>query len=516
MTGDSVLRGGGALVLASTLRRATVGVALLGGAVVGADALWPMLLHGEADAVLPQRHLTRATNAGSESIGPGAEPSSLDAPRVAAVDSARAAREAHSSESLAASNNGSVTDGPEPPLREPSVATPKPERDIERGVVRIPAASERTAETLRGRVVDRVGQALEGARIELAWLRAVSDVRGESALPLETGALDGIAQRCPTLAVVAMDGRMACTSVEAGNFGPYVLPIPDEAPGIAGCLVDAFGAPLAGVRVVLYDGTRTSSSATIEAPGAVGERGRSLTDDAGRFALEPLMERSYTLRFLREDPYFVLDSIDVPAGTLDLVVRVAADHFRPRLTGRAIDRAGRPLPGLELSLAAYECAPGVARTMPHSPRMLTDEKGHFELLDVPRGEVALAFHPLGGAWYDTPTYVPLEASGRTSVAGAVGDVVVDIYCEVSARLTEGIIGASLRFIDSSGEILAISEVDIQTKTMGLRAQQSDDGSFGRLFVPQHAVAVEVLDRDARVVRRAALELSSRERNDLEL
>lgn len=84
-------------------------------------------------------------------------------------------------------------------------------------------------------------------------------------------------------------------------------------------------------------------------------------------------------------------------------------------------------------LAAHGCAPGGARAMTYSRLVVTDEAGRFEPLDVLRGEVSLAILQRGREWYDTRAFVPIEATA----VGVVVDVVVEIDCEVSARLTGG-------------------------------------------------------------------------------
>jgi len=365
--------------------------------------------------------------------------------------------------------------------------------------------------SLHGRVIDAAGNAVEGAKVELAYLRAASDARGGFRFELDVELLRMIAEHYRTLAVIAADGRFARVALKVDNPGPYVLQLPDEMQRIAGQLVDATGAPLEGVRVVLYDGTRTNTAKTLEAPDGAQTPGRGVTDSAGRFRFERLLQRPYTLRFMAEDPFLVLDARDVAAGAQHLVVQVPDDHLWPRVAGRAVDQTGNPLPTIRVSITAYESVPGAVRSFLTGPTALTDKAGHFELRGVPRREVSLDFDAHADDGFNGFS-VPIEALD----APEVGDVSVDVNCDVFARLVEGFIGGQVRFVDAAGAPLHVRRVMAFGTSYELLVRQEGDGTFGQLYVPQSAAAAEVLDRDGRTLRLVALTPSPLERNPLEL
>jgi RNA polymerase sigma-70 factor (ECF subfamily) len=400
-----------------------------------------------------------------------------------------------------------------------SAAIPTPERDATGVVVRLALPAELARAALHGRVLDAAGKPVEGARVELAMLRAESDAHGEFRLEADAALLRAIASDMRaiapdfgTLVAFAPDGRFARTTIDAEDLGPYVLRLPREMPRITGRLVDPAGVPLSGVRVVLYDGTRTSGRATLEASDGKSTAGRDVTDDDGRFALENLLERPYTLRFLRSDPFLVLDAPDVAAGTHDLVVRVPADLLLPRVTGRAVDSTGRALAGVRITVLAHESAPGALGSGLAGPSVRTDEGGRFELASVPRRAVWLDLDARPDDAFFSGRAVPLESLDLPHL----GDVEVELDCDVVARLAEGFVGGQVRFVDAAGAAVRVKCIESLSWSFHELVAQKGDGTFGHLHVPVRATSAEVLDADGRVLRRVALTLTPLERHELEL
>lgn len=300
---------------------------------------------------------------------------------------------------------------------------------------------------LRGRVVRSDGSAASNARVACGTALAPADARGEFTLDLER-ALDG------TRLVALEPGSLPAEIPRPSGGWPEFVELRLERPAlsIAGRVLASDGEPLAGMRVWIADPTpfgvlgsiplrvesalagapvpREAVASLARVPASDGtERFSSArpqrapdmlmhwveTDDAGRFELGGLLERSYVLAVADRKLQRGTLSAPIEAGTRDLEVRLPADAeaLHAKVAGRVVTRAGDPVANVSVQtfvtvVAANERVFGgtcdVTRFfMGDSTR--TDGDGRFELASVPRAHVSFALESDA----ITPTYVDVEA-----------------------------------------------------------------------------------------------------------
>jgi len=274
---------------------------------------------------------------------------------------------------------------------------------------------------------------------------------------------------------------------------------------IQGQVLDEKGRPARGFQVSLEDGTPLGALGEwaelrphlADAPGVS-------TDDAGRFHLPGLFDRDYRVRAWQADTGLVLVSAAVPAGTTDLVLRAGSDATE-HLTGRAVDRHGRPLPGLEVGIV-YQHAPGVHSHWRSAPmKASTDEEGKFDLGSIPRQGVRIVFSGAGvfSDYLEIPTHldgepvtIELARVARFRVESAQADAI-----------------DSFEVLDAKGEIVRISEFHSWGSVARRRVETTEEGF--PVCVCSDAVSTIVFYRGDVEVGRQALFLSAERVNVIE-
>jgi hypothetical protein len=180
---------------------------------------------------------------------------------------------------------------------------------------------------------------------------------------------------------------------------------------VGGRVIDAIsGAPIADVTVML--------SPTMFPPGAAGPL-QAITGENGTFRFQRLAAGRYRLQAQR--PGFAAlagpfdeRALDVAAGQtitgLELALRPGAT-----IAGRVLDASGGPASGLTVSALRRVHGPDGQVVASTARVAQTDDRGEFQLIDVPDGEYMVVAAPVpppafaapsGDATVMAPTYYP--------------------------------------------------------------------------------------------------------------
>jgi hypothetical protein len=306
---------------------------------------------------------------------------------------------------------------------------------------------------LRGRVFHRSGPPAPFALVMLHRARARADASGAFELDLEQarnerlgGAIDGDAALVAVLAGYApcvVPGFGAGAERRAQSGEPLELVLPGEAGAISGIVLEAGGAPAAGWRIKILDGTvvargdffpLSAEDVAAEpdaafllhvedfaaASDAVRRMGYRETDARGRFLLGGLaLDRTYRLRAWNERTLQSVESGPLLAGTEGYVLQVPDVPPRDMVDGVVVGTAGLPLSDVRCRLSMVEHGTGGATWMTTGQEVRTGPDGRFAFHDVPHNELFVRFTGYGsGTQLDLEplreyrdVFVVLERSG---------------------------------------------------------------------------------------------------------
>jgi protocatechuate 3,4-dioxygenase beta subunit len=210
------------------------------------------------------------------------------------------------------------------------------------------------------------------------WVSGMQPAPGLALVATSAGVQPAFVPNCSD-ALLAHSGAPLFLKLE---LGPPTL-------AIRGRVLDADDRPCAGWRVQLGNGTVLIEGRfpmlLAEHFGAT-ERGEAhvRTDEEGRFELRGLSARDYELLAFDPKTLLSLRSEAVPAGTEDLVLRLAPDALRVRVSGRVLDRRGAPLAQARVGATLITQRTLSGFTWESGPQATTDEQGAFELPSFPR------------------------------------------------------------------------------------------------------------------------------------
>lgn len=393
--------------------------------------------------------------------------------------------------------------------------------------------------SVMGQVVDVRGMALVGARVGLGKATARSDTLGNFVLDD-----DGTSA---TLAAAHVGYRRGTVARPASGFPPFVVITMGGAPlSIRGRVVDGAGAGVAEAKVWVTDPSLLCDSREplcVEgiAAGAMDtdelrerfERGELTnpgqvlrttptwdwpwvqTDAGGNFVLTGLEDRVYQVRAMDEATLLRVDLPGVAASSRDVRLVLPTAATFARLAGVVVTKAGAPVAGVRLAVQT-DTQSLRGRTM-HAQavaRATTDAEGRFELLRVPHHGVYVRL--------DGDNILPLEY-GRGESGGLLGlalgnpehiRIVVAARMHVQVELLDPRAADSISVLDDQGEPVML------TVFRGRGRSDTDalplaDGKSPVFVVPDRAATL-ILSKEAKEVRREALQLRAGEVNSLRL
>ena len=285
--------------------------------------------------------------------------------------------------------------------------TPVPEID-DRAVEVVVRKSEPSNLTeLHGRVVDRAGDPVPGARVSAALEIVITGADGTFTFDGEVAA--------ETTEIVAvhvghLPARLRASVTPDGSVWPgYVeLRLGDEPLEMRGRVVDEDGNPVAGARVIEEDSVAHVESvlAGIRSKEEVARSGDSLrdtpsslwtwvtTDDQGRFRLAGLLDREYRLRAMDPASLVLVDEGPFHAADAHVVLVLPVRRGTSAVAGTVLASDGTPIAGasVRVHLRAFTTRVGENRRVSwdrSGPETTTDEEGRFALPPVAREGVSL-------------------------------------------------------------------------------------------------------------------------------
>jgi len=304
--------------------------------------------------------------------------------------------------------------------------------------------------------------------------------------------------------------------------GHVVLQLGTEPLSIAGTVVDVNGEPLAELRVWVADPTlfggigdpnadRFPRITHVETELAGGERGWHFveTDAEGRFLIEGVLDRSYTLQAMDPTTLLRIEKTDVRGGQRNVELVMPANAVYAVLRGKVVDRHGNAVPNVSVApmcdsfrLRVQDQILGTRHTRANA--VTTDAAGRFELENVPRDLVYLRL--------DGVDTVPLEW-GRHEEGGLyslVGERFENLEIEVGRRchfqveLMRADEADQIGVLDAEGSVLEISEFLGTSRREG-KLFALNEGRSNPLGVSDRAAWL-VLYREGEEVRRLGLQL----------
>jgi hypothetical protein len=171
----------------------------------------------------------------------------------------------------------------------------------------------------------------------------------------------------------------------------------------------------------------------------------SRTDEQGRFLLSGLRDAEYLLRVMNEEQTAGWTSHSIRAGTHDALLTLPPDFVRDEVTGRVVDRSGRPVVDAVLTPMLWKTLiQGLGSSSSGDGRTFrTDEEGRFTMRSVSGG--ALLYQVSGAG------IMFAQHSLRAGDPIVDIEVVVDRMCELQVELTGERAGAtSLQVLDGAG------------------------------------------------------------------
>ncbi|MBL8859968.1 MAG: carboxypeptidase regulatory-like domain-containing protein [Planctomycetes bacterium] len=163
---------------------------------------------------------------------------------------------------------------------------------------------------------------------------------------------------------------------------------------IEGTVMDADGAPLAGWRVALVDGSHggdpTSNPRTFEAL-AAGFYGYGpceiTTSAAGRFEIDGLFDRDYRLRAFDPKSMVNVESHPIRAGTRGVDLIIPKGTSVAHVSGHVVSKTGTPLNDVTVTLLPHLDSNGRPTMYAGSGSVKTRPDGTFDFEHVPRAGV---------------------------------------------------------------------------------------------------------------------------------
>ena len=244
---------------------------------------------------------------------------------------------------------------------------------------------------LEGIVLDRLGQSVEGAKVQFASSRTQTGPGGLFRLPIPF-----LIAATPLCAAkkghqpALIPAFQSIIEQAGGEPGPVELVLGEPTRSIRGRVLDQAGQACEGWIVSVVDATEISQGRNPidSAEGlASGSRLRVRTGPEGRFLLDGLIDRDYQVQAYEEDTLLCAKA-RTRAGDKAAILRLQSTIVQ-RLSGQVVAKDGSPVPGvtIKLSMKTSEGASGFSSL--GGAETVADDQGRFTLRNVPNQFVHL-------------------------------------------------------------------------------------------------------------------------------
>ena len=377
---------------------------------------------------------------------------------------------------------------------------------------------------LRGEVLDAFGRRVEGARVSMGAFSTVSDANGQFGI-------DPALSASATRMIAVKEGSLPGVADRPDDGWPgYVVLELGAAPlSISGRVLGGDGEPRAGVEVWVHDttdfglvgGTPISVESLLASaelpsgirlsPGALARAVRDgghfdddrepdapnalwhweVTDAAGRFTIDGLLPRSYTLRALDRKTLQIEERADVLAGAGEVQIEFSSSGMRENVGGRVVSRAGQPLAGVSVtaliipkeSRFQFGNVRIESRNVRYGDAIVTDEQGRFEFDALPRTGVCFS--------YRGDSVLPGRVEVGADELAQGPELVATAKCLVEVVLDEPYRADAVAFRDVEGR--GVDVITIRGGAISARTHQAlVDGRSGVVAIPEDAVELVLL------------------------
>ena len=371
-------------------------------------------------------------------------------------------------------------------------------------MIRRPESNE---DMIEGRVLDLEGTPVSGALVSLGKRAATTAKDGTFRLDRTDagGAFELVAATAGHL-----PGRSrALPDPETGEprWPDWVELVLGESPlALGGRVVDTDGAPRSGLRLWIDDPTNfgvigddlTVQLENLAAPVDSTYADSSddyfrwtATDEDGRFVLQGLLERDYTIGVLDPDRASTTRHGPFAAGRTDVTIQLSRLEPR-RIAGRVVSRKGIGLEGVRLGL---HC-PLFGGVHHKQSEVATDAEGHFSFDGISGTEITL--------WIRGEHVVP-STHGVAWPAEEEGKIVVDALCHLKVDLTsDPALAHTIHVVDENDDRVSLRDIGANGFLMRYSWELIDGRSI-TLGVSESAEEL-VLLKNEKEVRRIALVL----------
>lgn len=366
---------------------------------------------------------------------------------------------------------------------------------------------------ITGTVLEPTGAPAVGAKVFFEYHETESDLAGRFSIevpfqpflhPVSAESADGrfVSAESPVDSEDIQDSDADGVVEDA-----IVLRLPAEMGELRVRLVDAAGAPVEGYEVLVFDGTaRGGSTDCLEDRGSYTRR----TGEDGRYVVEGVAQRSYSLRFLNRETMHVLDTEPLTPGETEHVVTIPEDGFVDVLRGRVVDAFGAPVRGARVKLKADISPRSRGIWMTESGRTTeTDAEGRFAIENAPWSDLSINVNPrpgthdhgvnheIGPARPDAPLEIQLEFECGVHVTTSRPEIV------------------AIEALDAEGETVDVTVFTSGVTSLRKTVRRNSQGVFPLFDVSQRA-ATFVLHGEQGEIDRVSVGLDPSSRNELDL
>ena len=371
-----------------------------------------------------------------------------------------------------------------------------------------------------GHVLAPNGAPVAGARVGIGERVVLSGLDGsyEHRIPGESAPSkwDALWAALPPFETILVNRFGAALLADEDRTIERELAFEGEALELGGRVVDADGAPVANHTVHIWnqDGllgkqsaeelSRPEVGATLDL-GSARLRVWSRTDEEGRFLLSGLRDTEYMLRVMNHERSAGWTSEMIRAGTRDALLQLPHDFVREEVTGRIVDRSGRPIAGALLTPLVFQVIiqPG-SYSESSGQKFRTDEDGRFVLHRVTGGTLVIRVDGKG--------VIPLQHVLRAGDSIVDLELVMDRRCEFQLELTGPRLEASyFQLLDASGTPLALHSLGAGNYTSGTY-HKIEEGRTRVLEAAESAATLVLLRGGAEELDRMPIVLKAGEPN----
>lgn len=272
---------------------------------------------------------------------------------------------------------------------------------------------------------------------------------------------------------------------------------------ISGRLLDADGKPLKGSAILLWKEDFLTGTSTAEDLAVVDEppprdfmlsisRALSITDAQGAFTLTGLSNRTYPLRVFDRKLGFAMTTSPIAAGRQGVELRIPANAFREKLSGRIVNRLGEPVSGASIGVAMQIRKNAQTNSWYDVGTTRSGDDGRFILPRACRLDTLLL--DVSGA-----DIYPFEERIESDMPNSDLVLVVDCKCYFRVTLSDPSSAHAFHMLDANDERLMITELQSDGSSQGFRNTPFplSEGKTEVISTSERACTIQLLGKNER-------------------